>query len=176
MPADLAALRLLIRAAVLTLQAEDYTAEQRELALERVYGVDTQLVEDGTYFVAEASVDLGSTVIAGCGGWSKRKTLYGGDYCAGREDSVLDPARDAARIRAFFVHPEWARRGIGSKLLEHCEEAAARAGFRRLAMASTLTGVPLYRVHGYAAGERQEVSLGHGVSIVVVYMEKRLLG
>src|SRR5271169_625634 len=113
--ADVPALQALIRASVLGLQAADYTPEQLRHALERVFGVDTQL-------------------IAGCGGWSKRKTLFGSDHCAGREDALLDPAHDAAKIRAFFVHPGWARRGIGSKILEVCEAAAAEAGFRRFEM------------------------------------------
>src|SRR5208282_3096516 len=136
---DIPALQRLIRASVLGLQTADYTPEQLEQALERVFGVDTQLIADGTYFVAEAHVDDGS-VIAGCGGWSKRKTLYGSDHCAGREDALLDPHHDAAKIRAFFVHPAWARRGVGSRILEVCEAAAVAAGFRRLEMGATLSG------------------------------------
>ena len=118
------------------------------MALERVFGVDTQLIEDGTYFVAEAEVG-GDRVLAGCGGWSKRKTLYGSDHCAGREDALLDPNYEAAKIRAFFVHPAWARRGVGSRILDVCEAAAVAAGFRRLEMGATLTGVPLYVARGY---------------------------
>jgi GNAT superfamily N-acetyltransferase len=112
--------------------------------------------------------------IAGCGGWSKRKTLYGSDHCAGREDALLDPQVDAAKIRAFFVHPAFARRGVGTKLLEVCETAAAAAGFRRFEMGSTLTGVPLYRARGYAEGERREVPLRPGLSLPIVHMEKRI--
>src|SRR5260370_29747038 len=88
-------------------------------------------------------------VIVGCGGWSKRKTLYGADHCAGREDSLLDPNCDAAKIRAFFVHPDWARRGIGTMILEACESAAGSAGFTQLEMGATLTGVPFYLPRGY---------------------------
>src|ERR1700727_710580 len=121
---DVPALQDLIRQSVLGLQAEDYSPEQLQLALERVFGVDTQLIDDGTYFVAEAH-ENGDKVMAGCGGWSKRKTLYGSDHCAGREDALLDPDREAAKIRAVFVHPAWARRGVGSKILEVCEAAAA---------------------------------------------------
>jgi GNAT superfamily N-acetyltransferase len=143
--AEVPALQSLIRASVLELQTADYTVEQREQALELVFGVDTQLIEDGTYFVAEAQAD-GNLILAGCGGWSKRKTLYGSDHCAGREDALLDPNHDAAKIRAFFVHPDWARRGVGSRILEVCEAAAVASGFRRLEMGATLTGVPLYRV------------------------------
>jgi GNAT superfamily N-acetyltransferase len=171
--ADVPALETLIRTSVLGLQTADYTPEQRERALELVFGVDTQLVEDGTYFVAQ--VQTGDTsAMAACGGWSKRKTLYGSDHCAGREDALLDPERDAAKIRAFFVHPAWARRGIGSRILEVCEAAALAAGFRRLEMGATLTGVPLYRARGYTEREHREVPLGPGLSLPIVHMEKQL--
>jgi GNAT superfamily N-acetyltransferase len=172
---DVPALQEVIRASVRGLQTADYTPEQRERALEVVFGVDTQLIEDGTYFVVESEVaPLHGLVIAGCGGWSKRKTLYGSDHCSGREDSLLDPQHDAAKIRAFFVHPAWARRGIGSRLLEVCEAAAAAAGFRRFEMGSTLTGVPLYRARGYVETEEREVPLGSGLSLPIVRMEKHL--
>jgi N-acetylglutamate synthase-like GNAT family acetyltransferase len=171
--ADVPALQSLIRASVLSLQTGEYTAQQREQALELVFGVDTQLIEDGTYFVAEAEAD-GNQVLAGCGGWSKRKTLYGSDHCAGREDALLEPDHDAAKIRAFFVHPEWARRGVGSRILEVCEAAAVAAGFRRLEMGATLTGVPLYRARGYIEGEQREVPLRPGVSLPIVHMVKQL--
>jgi len=172
-PADIPALRNLIRASVLGLQAADYTPEQLELALEHVFGVDTRLIEDGTYFVAEIEVG-GDPVTAGCGGWSKRKTLFGSDHCAGREDALLDPDHDAAKIRAFFVDPAWARRGIGSRILEVCEAAAAAAGFHRLEMGATLTGVPLYLARGYVEGEHREVPLVPGQSLPIVHMEKQL--
>jgi GNAT superfamily N-acetyltransferase len=171
--ADVPALEHLIRASVRGLQTTDYTPEQREQALERVFGVDTQLVEDGTYFVAEARDDQGQ-VLTGCGGWSKRKTLYGSDHCAGREDALLDPGHDAAKIRAFFVHPLYARRGVGSRILEVCEAAAATAGFRCLEMGATLTGVPLYLARGYVEGQRREVPLGPGLSLPIVHMVKQL--
>jgi GNAT superfamily N-acetyltransferase len=171
--ADIPALENLIRESVLTLQAADYTPEQLHLALQRVFGVDTQLIEDGTYFAAETVLE-GAPVIAGCGGWSKRKTLYGSDHCAGREDTLLDPDHDAAKIRAFFVHPSWARRGIGSRILEVCEAAAAAEGFRRLEMGATLTGVPLYLARGYVEGEHRQVPLVPGLSLPIVHMEKRL--
>jgi GNAT superfamily N-acetyltransferase len=116
---DVPALTALIAASVRVLQAPDYSESQREAALASVYGVDTQLIADQTYFVAEVD----GTIVA-CGGWSKRKTLFGADHCAGREDSLLDPAIDAAKIRAFFVHPNWSRRGIGTRVLEACESAA----------------------------------------------------
>ncbi|MGH9497358.1 MAG: hypothetical protein ACRD3B_20340 [Candidatus Sulfotelmatobacter sp.] len=116
---DVPRLREIIEASVRGLQAGDYSPAQIEGALASVYGVDSQLIADGTYFAAETiNEDSGEEVIVACGGWSKRKTLYGGDQYAGREDSLLDPKHDAAKIRTFFVHPDWARRGIGSLILE----------------------------------------------------------
>jgi len=166
---DIPALRVLIDASVLGLQAADYTPAQIEGALQTVYGVDSQLIADGTYFVVEAEA-----AIVGCGGWSKHKTLFGGDRWTGREDSLLDPRQDAAKIRAFFVHPDWVRRGVGSMILEACEKAASAAGFTRFEMAATLTGVALYRARGYVALENFTVSLRNGESLVVVRMEKRV--
>ena len=166
---DIPALRVLIDASVLGLQAADYTPAQIEGALQTVYGVDSQLIADGTYFVVEAEA-----VIVGCGGWSKHKTLFGGDRWTGREDALLDPRQDAAKIRAFFVHPDWVRRGIGSMILEACEKAASAAGFTRFEMGATLTGVPLYRAKGYVALENLDVPLKNGESLVVVRMEKRM--
>jgi GNAT superfamily N-acetyltransferase len=113
------------------------------------------------------------TIIA-CGGWSKRKTLYGGDQWTGREPDLLNPRDDAAKIRAFFVHPSWARRGVGSAILEACEGAALAAGFTHFEMGATLTGVPLYRARGYTAVENLEVPLGSGESMPIVRMEKRM--
>jgi GNAT superfamily N-acetyltransferase len=117
---DVPVLRDLIDASVRGLQAQDYTPSQIESALATVYGVDTQLIADGTYFVAEDESNAGAAAprIVGCGGWSKRKTLYGGDQWTGREAALLDPQHDAAKIRAFFIHPSWARRGIGTMILE----------------------------------------------------------
>ena len=128
-PADVPRLREVIEASVRGLQAADYSPAQIEGALKSVYGVDSQLIADGTYLVAELTESQTKREIIACGGWSKRKTLYGGDQYAAREDLLLDPARDAAKIRAFFVHPNWARRGIGSLILEACENAAREAGF-----------------------------------------------
>jgi GNAT superfamily N-acetyltransferase len=168
-PTDIPALRVLIDASVRRLQAADYTPAQINGALETVYGVDSQLIADGTYFVVESE-----SVIVGCGGWSKHKTLFGGDRWTAREDSLLDPLHDAAKIRAFFVHPDWARRGIGSMVLEACEKAAVAAGFTRLEMGATLTGVPLYCARGYVALQTLDVPLQNGESIKVVRMEKRV--
>jgi GNAT superfamily N-acetyltransferase len=170
--ADIPVLQDLIHASVLGLQSADYSPEQLKYALERVFGVDTQLIEDQTYFAAEFEGE-GSSLIVGCGGWSKRKTLFGSDHCTGREDRLLDPECEAAKIRAFFVHPDWARRGIGTGILEVCEEAAEAAGFRRFEMGATLTGVPLYRARGYVERERFEVPLAEGVSLPIVHMEKQ---
>jgi GNAT superfamily N-acetyltransferase len=156
---------------------DDYTEAQREAALKTVFGVDTQLVADGTYLVAEVidpavAAKANLPRIAGCGGWSKRKTLYGGDAWTQREDSLLDPTRDAAKIRAFFIHPAWARRGIGTRMLEACESAARQAGFTRFEMGATLTGAKLFAAKGYVRLRRIELSLGDGESLSVIHMEK----
>jgi len=178
---DIPLLRELIEASVRGLQAGDYSAAQLESALRTVYGVDTQLISDGTYFVGEETgasggESRGAALLVGCGGWSKRKTLFGGDQWAGREDSLLDPATDAAKIRAFFVHPEWARRGIGGMILEACEAAAGAAGIRRLEMGATLTGVPFYRSKGYVELELAEVPLGDGLTLPIMRMGKQSSG
>lgn len=173
MLADVPSLTNLIELSVRGLQARDYSAVQIELALEHVYGVDTQLIADGTYFTAE-STDDESPLLVGCGGWSKRKTLFGGDAWNAREDSLLDPCRDAAKIRAFFVHPDWARHGIGTMILDACEGAARAAGFLRCEMGATLTGVPFYRKKGYETREHVEVPLPGGASLPIVRMEKNL--
>lgn len=167
---DVPVLRLLIDASVRGLQTNDYSPEQIEAALQKVFGVDSQLIADRTYLIAENS----KTEIVGCGGWSKRKTLYGGDVWVAREDSLLDPTKDAAKIRAFFIHPNWSRRGIGTLILEACEKAAIAAGFKRFEMGATLTGVPLYQARGYTALENLEVPMGNGLTLPIVRMEKRL--
>lgn len=166
-PDDVPTLRALIDASVRGLQARDYTAAEIERALATVYGVDSQLIADGTYWVAEEGE------IVGCGGWSRRATLFGGDQYAGRQDALLDPKTDAAKIRAFFVHPDWARRGIGTKILDACESAAREYGFTRFEMGATLTGVPFYEARGYTALDRIRVPLPDGESMMVVRMEKR---
>lgn len=179
---DVGALRLLIERSVRGLQSGDYTPTEINQALAAVYGVDTQLIRDGTYYAAEvtgghpavALSDGASAVVVGCGGWSKRRTLFGGDHFAGREDALLDPARNAAKIRAFFVDPQWARHGIGSALLEACERAALGAGFTRLEMGATLTGVPFYTARGYTEAGRLTTPLPNGGSLAIVRMEKRI--
>ena len=169
MMADIPRLREVIEASVRGLQVADYNPAQIEGALKSVYGVDTQLIADGTYFAVEV---VTNDRIVACGGWSKRKTLYGGDQYVGREDSLLDPAHDAAKIRAFFVHPDLARKGIGSLILEACEQAALAAGFTRLEMGATLSGVPFYRAKGYIELESQSVPLENGDALPIVRMSK----
>ena len=165
--ADIPALAKLIKDSVRGLQAADYTNVQIEAALRTVFTVDTQLIEDGTYFVVEQDGEM-----IGCGGWSQRKTLCGGDHHAVRENALMDPLRDAAKIRAIFVHPKWARHGIGSILLKAAEDAAIAAGFRQLEMGATLTGVPVYLRRGYRKVETMTVPLDRGVTLPVVRMEK----
>jgi GNAT superfamily N-acetyltransferase len=172
--ADIPRLREVIEDSVRGLQAGDYSPAQIEGALQSVYGVDSQLIADGAYLVAEAIDSQGNPEIVGCGGWSKRKTLYGGDQYAGREDSLLDPTQHAAKIRAFFIHPNWARCGIGSLILEACENAALETGFTRLEMGATLSGAAFYKAKGYAGVENQEVPLGNGEVLPIVKMEKRV--
>jgi GNAT superfamily N-acetyltransferase len=170
---DVSELRVLIDASVRALQAEDYSAAQIDHALETVFGVDSQLIADRTYFVVEAETAT-RRAIAGCGGWSRRKKLYGGDAWTEQRFELLDPASDAAKIRAFFIAPEFARMGVGTRILQACEEAACREGFRRLEMGATLTGVKLFAARGYVAMERIALDVGGGESIEVVRMEKRV--
>jgi len=167
--ADVDAIEGLIAASVHGLQAGDYSQEQREGALGTVFGADRQMIADGTYYIVEEEGRM-----VACGGWSRRRTPFGGDRSPRKDDSFLDPATDAARIRAFFVHPDFARRGLGTLLLNTCEDAARAAGFTRAELTSTLTGIPLYDVRGFVAGERLELPLGNGATLPVVRMEKSL--
>ncbi len=166
---DLPALERLIPASVRSLSAGYYTSRQIESALVYVFGVDTQLIADGTYLVAEAADE-----IAGCGGWSRRRTLYGGDQMKEEKDPLLDPATDAARIRAFFVDPRYARQGIGTLLIKACEDAAREAGFSRLELMATLPGLPLYEARGYTVIETVESVLPDGERLPLARMGKRL--
>jgi GNAT superfamily N-acetyltransferase len=171
---DIPALHALIEASVRALQAGDYTPAQIEGALGTALGVDSQLIADRTYFIAEV-LDPNTEArkrLAGCGGWSKRKTLFGADHGPAREPAFLDPATDAAKVRAIFVHPDFARRGLGSLILATVEDAARAAGFSRFEMGSTLTGVPLYRLKGYIEVERIDVPLRNGEVLPVVRMVK----
>ena len=166
--ADTPALHALIEASVRGLQAGDYTPAQIEGALGTVLGLDTQLLVDQTYF----SYAKTHQRLAGCGGWSKRKTLFGADRATVREPELLEPAVDAAKVRAIFVHPAFARRGLGSLILATVEAAARAAGFTHYEMGSTLTGVPLYRLKGYVEIERIAVPLPNGEALPVVKMVK----
>ena len=171
---DIPSLHSLIEVSVRCLQADDYTPAQIEGALGAVLGLDTQLIRDRTYFIAEVDVEDSKERkrLAGCGGWSKRKTLFGADRGPDREPELLDPATDAAKVRAIFVHPDFARQGLGSLILATVENAARDAGFRRFEMGSTLTGVPLYRLKGYVELERTAVPLANGEALPVVKMIK----
>lgn len=171
---DIPLLRDLIEESVRVLQRNDYSAEQLGAALGTAYGVDTQLIADETYYVVETRSGSDELMIAACGGWSMRKTLYGSDHGPYRDSELLDPGRDAAKIRAFFVHPDWARRGLATLILKTCEDAAYARGFRRFEMGATLTGVPMYAARGYVKNETIEVPLPNGLSLTVVRMAKIL--
>jgi len=170
--ADVVGLRTLIELSVRTIQKSDYTPAQIEGALGHTLGLDTQLIADGTYFVAVPISQPG--LIVGCGGWSFRKTLFGSDRGPNRQEALLDPATEPAKIRAIFVHPDWARQGLGTQILKHCEDAACDAGFRTLEMGSTLTGVPLYSRRGYEERGKHQVPLPNGESLAIVHMVKIL--
>jgi len=182
-PEDVPALRELINKSVRGLQTLDYSPAQIEGALQTVFGVDSQLIADGTYIVAEAERNAIARdeaapqpfelIIVACGGWSKRKTLFGSDHWTGREDALLDPLRDAAKIRAFFVHPDWARRGVGSMILQACEDAARSAGFTRFEMGATLTGAKLFGARGYVDVKPISIPLANGELLPVIHMEKQ---
>jgi N-acetylglutamate synthase-like GNAT family acetyltransferase len=152
-----------------------YSDAQTENAIQHVFGTDSALIADGTYFLAEDESDDDGRKrvrIVGCGGWSRRRTLYGGDQMKAREDPVLDPSTEPARIRAFFVHPDCARRGIGTRILRACLDAAREAGFRRVTLASTLPGVPFYTALGFEEKERLEVPMPGGMTLPVIRMER----
>jgi GNAT superfamily N-acetyltransferase len=168
--ADVAEIETLIAVSARALLAPWYSAAQIDAALGSVFAVDAQLFDDGSYFVAAQD-----TTFVGCGGWSRRKTLFG----AGRGhssdlDIALDPACDPARIRAFFVHPAFARRGVGAALMRHCQQAAADAGFRTMELVATLGGQPLYAASGFAAIEHFEIPLSGTLTMPVVRMRKHI--
>ena len=167
--ADIPALNEVIRESVGVLSRNYYSPEQIAKALVHVFGVDTQLILDGTYFIAESEDE-----IAGCGGWSKRKTLFGGDQSKSASvDQLLDPTTDAARIRAFYVHPCWARKGVGALVLNACENAARAAGFTRVELIATLPGEPFYLAAGYSKLEPFEIVLPDAPALPAFKMEKR---
>ena len=167
--ADLAALSDVMRRSIETLQ-EDFLDPAQVAASHRVMGIDTQLIRDGTYFIVESG-----DRIAGCGGWSWRSTLYGGDASVvSREPRALNPANEPARIRAMYTDPEFARQGVGRLVLQLCEKAAMNAGFSCATMMATMAGVPLYRACGYVEVEPMNETPIDGVSVPLVRMEKRL--
>ncbi|MBK8247909.1 MAG: GNAT family N-acetyltransferase [Gemmatimonadetes bacterium] len=167
--ADIPALNALIRESAAALSAGFYTEQETDAAIRYVFGVDTMLVDDQTYFVASLE---GSDVA--CGGWSRRGALYGGDQRRMEEAPLLDPQLDAARIRAFFVSPRYARRGIGRQMLDHCIAAAVAEGFSALELMATLPGVPLYEQCGFRELERVVDTMPNGVGVRFVRMRREL--
>ena len=166
---DIQALEALIVASARELGKDYYTCEQIEAALQGTFGVDSELIRDGTYWVAECEGQ-----IVGCGGWSFRKTMFGGDSYAERESERLDPKTDSARIRAFFVDPRFARQGIGSKILQVCEDEARANGFHRAILTATLPGHPFYLRHGYIGETRTSYEHPGGVVLQAITMSKPL--
>jgi N-acetylglutamate synthase-like GNAT family acetyltransferase len=164
--ADIPVLAQLIEESVRALSVGYYTEQQIESALHFVFGADTQLIADQTYHVIES--ETGALIAAG--GWSRRQTLYGGDQMKGATDSLLDPTTEAARIRAFFVHPSWSRRGLGRQLFDRCAADALSAGFRRLELMATLPGEPFYLALGFAPMEQFVATLPDGVTMPLVRM------
>ncbi|HKO96956.1 MAG TPA: GNAT family N-acetyltransferase [Pyrinomonadaceae bacterium] len=163
---DIPTLETLIVNSVTLLSSNYYTPKQIESGLAHVFGVDSQLIADSTYFIAELE-----NQIAGAGGWSKRKTLFGGDQRKGEQpDPLLDPLIEPARIRAFYIDPHWSRRGIGTALLQACEDAARRNGFNRVELAATLPGVPFYLARGYESGEPIRIETPDGEWIETIRM------
>ena len=165
---DLAELETLIALSARALGANDYSVTQIDGALRAAFGVDTQLIRDRTYFVVENGDRL-----VGCGGWGRRRTLFGGDARSDRDATELDPRHDAAKIRAFFVHPGFKRRGVGTAILDRCERDAIAHGFTRFELMATLPGVRLYAARGYVAGDPIQWPLGDGLTIDFVPMTKR---
>ena len=148
-----------------------YSDEETEAAIEYVFGVDSELLSDETYYAIECEGEL-----VACGGWSKRKTLFGGDQYAGRESGLLDPESDPAKIRAFFIHPNHARRGLATMLLQHCEGQAKEHGFKHMEMMSTMPGVPFYAALGYEAiGEAAWFDMPNGIPLEFLQMRKVLI-
>jgi GNAT superfamily N-acetyltransferase len=167
-PGDLETLRSLMDASMRTLLRAVLSPEEVEASF-FVMGLDTQLIEDGTYYVVERA---GRT--AGCGGWSRRATLFGGDHSAGRSAALLDPKNDAARVRAMYTHPDFTRQGVGTLILGLCEQKAAAEGFKRTELGATLSGLPLYKAYGYREIEQLRVETPSGVCVPIVRMGKTI--
>ena len=166
---DRSKIQNLIAASARGLSRAHYNDSQIEAAVATVFGVDTDLIDDGTYFVAEEAGNF-----LGCGGWSRRRTLFGGDQFSSRDENYLDPASEPAKIRAFFVRPDQARKGIARAILSRCETEAAAHGFRALELMATLPGVDFYAACGYAAQGCYELSLGEDVRLELIPMRKEL--
>ncbi|MFM8695835.1 MAG: GNAT family N-acetyltransferase [Betaproteobacteria bacterium] len=166
---DVPTLAQLIADSCRKLCVADYTPEQIEAALGSAWGVDSQLILDATYFVAQSGAE-----VVGCGGWSRRRTLFGADGASGRSATELTPGRDAAKVRAFFVRPDWARKGVGRAILDRCEHEAQAAGFAQAELMATLTGVRLYTAMGYQAQDPITFTLPGAVGITFVPMHKTL--
>ena len=167
--ADIPELRALMRAAIEQLQTDVLDPEQVR-ASHAVMGIDTQLIKDGSYVLVESEGR-----IAGCGGWSRRATLYGGDHSPGRDAALLDPATDAARIRAMYTHPDFVRRGVGRRVLQLCEDAAAAHGFARVELMATLAGERLYSACGYMPIEHVRSPPIDGVRVPLIRIGKPLV-
>ncbi|NJL61472.1 MAG: GNAT family N-acetyltransferase [Methylacidiphilales bacterium] len=168
-PKDKTAIECLIEKSARDLSREYYTDSQIEAAIAFVFGIDSELIADKTYFVVEADGEL-----VGCGGWSQRKTLFGSDRYSNRESGLLNPKTDAAKIRAFFVHPQWARQGIGRILLNKCIQEAQLQGFQWLELMATLPGVKLYKAMGFEEKEKVKYQVA-GIDIDFVPMSKSLV-
>ena len=168
-PADIPRLHALIQRSARALTTKDYSPAQVEAALQSAWGVDSQLIADQTYFIAEHEAQP-----VACGGWSFRGTLFGADTGPDRVPTRLDPTREPARIRAFFVHPDWARQGLGRTLLEYCERAASKEGFKCAQLVATLPGMRLYAACGYQPGEARDYPLAGGLTIWFITMAKDL--
>ena len=170
--ADIPAIVELMRLAI-SENMKSFLSPEEIIAAQETMGVDQTLIDDQTYFLIEAKGN-GEAVLVGCGGWGKRRTLYGGDHTAGRDDSFANPETDAARIRAMYTHPDWTRRGIGTLLLDLGENAAREAGFKTIELGSTIPGEPLYLARGYKELDREEHIGANGAPNIVIRMRKEL--
>lgn len=170
--ADIPAIMDIMRASIAE-NMKGFLSEKEIIAAQETMGLDTTLIDDGTYFIIETE-KAGKTVAAGCGGWGKRRTLYGGDHTKGRDDRFSDPATEPARIRAMYTHPDWARKGVGSLLIDLGETAARKAGFKTIELGATLPGEPLYRARGYEEFYREEQIAANGSIATIIHMRKVL--
>ncbi len=162
----------LMRASI-EINMKAFLSEKEIEAAKESMGLDQSLIEDQTYFVIE-TLQNSLTIMVACGGWGKRKTLYGGDHTQGRDDSLSDPSKDPARIRAMYTHPQWIRKGLGTMLLDLGEGAARNAGFKTIELGSTVPGLPLYETRGYKAYFTEEIPGSNGEIKTVIHMRKEL--